>query len=117
MASNPYQPPRLDSFDEQPPAADLPLEDGVFTPQQRVDALLTNGVLFSVMWVLGVGSAFSLYLARRAHRTIVASDQRLSGIFWVWWCYVVGLLGVFMGMGLLLLMLALSTPVQRLLSG
>lgn len=120
MAQNPYQPPPLASFEEDgenSPAGALPLTDETLTQQQQVDALLGEAVLFSIMWVLGVGSGCAIHLARQAHRMIRQSDPPLWGLGWVWWCYGAGGLGLVFAAGLLLWLVILTTPVQRLLSG
>jgi len=120
MAQNPYQPPPLESFQEnrrQSPAAALPSDEDGLTPQQRVDVLLGDAVLFSITWVLGLGSACSIHLARQAHRMIRQTDPPLWGMPWVWWCYGVGGLGLVGAAALLLWLVTLTTPVQRLLSG
>ena len=64
--------------------------------QRYVNRLLNRGVIFSVFWVFGIGSFYSVYLAAKAHRLIRESAGKISGHKRVWWCYLWGGLGVFL---------------------
>ena len=62
--------------------------------QDYVDALLRRGVFFSIRWLMGIGSAIALYSGLKARRLINESSGTLLGTGKVWWCLVVGGLGV-----------------------
>jgi hypothetical protein len=61
--------------------------------QTRVNSMLRSGILFSVIWLAGLGSLFALYQGVRAIRAIRASDGALRGSGRAWWCIVVGTMG------------------------
>lgn len=90
---NPYQTPKA----VEEPAGRLPDgEDWLARENAQADVsrLLARGVVFSVIWVLGFGSAYSIYLAARAHRIILRFNGEVRGMFRVVWCYLFGGLGV-----------------------
>jgi len=62
--------------------------------QRSVNSLLGRGVLFSIVWLGGIGSIYSLILARRAKRMIELSEGHLKGMGRVCWCYILGWAGV-----------------------
>lgn len=62
--------------------------------QDKVDSLLRRGIIFSIVWLAGIGSLYSLICAVRAKKLIDGSGGKLAGIGRVWWCFVVGGLGV-----------------------
>jgi len=62
--------------------------------QSHVDKLLKRGVIFSILWLMGLGSAMSIMAAIKAKRLIKYSDATLTGMGRVWWCFVVGSLGI-----------------------
>jgi len=62
--------------------------------QARVDALLRRGMIFSILWLAGFGSAVAVVNALRARRLINASGGALLGMGRVWWCLIVGSIGV-----------------------
>ncbi|MDQ6827797.1 MAG: hypothetical protein M3081_02915 [Gemmatimonadota bacterium] len=62
--------------------------------QDRVDALLRRGVIFSILWLAGIGSAIAFVSGLRARRLIVASNGTLRGGGRVWWCLIVGGVGI-----------------------
>ena len=61
--------------------------------QQYINGRLNRAVVFSIIWLAGFGSLYSVYLAWSIHKQIVDSDGELGGMKRVWWCYVVGGLG------------------------
>lgn len=62
--------------------------------QQQINALLRRGVVFSVVWLMGVGSVIALISGLRAKRLIEESQGTATGLGRVWWCLVVGGLGI-----------------------
>ena len=62
--------------------------------QNRVDSMLRRGVTFSIMWLLGLGSALAIIQAIRARKIINQSNGEIVGMEKVWWCFIVGGLGV-----------------------
>jgi hypothetical protein len=62
--------------------------------QAEVNSLLRRGVVFSIIWLMGFGSVYALFLAWRAHRIMRTSDQKLRGNGKLVWCIAFGLLGV-----------------------
>ena len=69
--------------------------------QAYVDRLLSRGVIFSIFWVFGLGSFYSLFLAWKAHRIIRESEGRLYGLGSVLFCYILGGLGTSLFAGVL----------------
>jgi hypothetical protein len=65
------------------------------TTQGQIDSMLRKGVVYSIIWLMGVGSLISIVQAVRAKRLIDRSGGELVGMGKVCWCFIVG------GMGLL----------------
>ena len=53
-----------------------------------------RGLLLSILWLSGIGSVITVYNGLKARRIVRASDGRLRGGFTMWWCLVVGALGI-----------------------
>lgn len=64
--------------------------------QHYVNRVLSRAFIYSIIWVFGIGSFYSFYLAWKAHRIIRESNGRIEGLLGVWWCYL------FAGFGVLL---------------
>ncbi len=62
--------------------------------QLELDHLLRRGILFSILWLMGIGSAIAVYSGLKAKRAIGASGGVLQGSRRVWWCLIVGGLGI-----------------------
>ena len=62
--------------------------------QDQVNTMLRRGVIFSIIWLMGVGSAISIFMAVKAMRIINRSNGEIVGMGKVWWCFIVGGLGV-----------------------
>ena len=69
--------------------------------QSYVNRLLSRGVIFSIFWVFGLGSFYSLYIAWKAHRLIRDSRGLLYGMGSVWFCYILGGIGASLFAGVL----------------
>ena len=57
--------------------------------------MLRRGVIFSIFWLMGVGSLIAIIQAMKARKIIRQSSGEIRGSGKVWWCLIVG------GMGLL----------------
>jgi hypothetical protein len=94
MSENPYDSPRV--------AVEPPLDDRLTgrewlareNARAEVRRLLGRGVVFSIIWIAGFGSAFSIYCANKAHRIIRRHNGELPGMLRIYWCYLVGGFGV-----------------------
>ena len=62
--------------------------------REAVRRLLNRGVLFSILWLMGVGSAIALYCGLRARGIARASGGRVRGGAKMWWCLIVGTIGI-----------------------
>jgi len=62
--------------------------------QDRVDSMLRRAIVFSILWLMGIGSLISIVQAFRAKRIIDGSNGEVHGAGKVLWCFVVGGLGV-----------------------
>ena len=62
--------------------------------QFEVSRLLRRGVLFSILWLFGVGSLIAFVSALRARRLIRESNGTIEGMARVWWCLIVGGIGM-----------------------
>ena len=62
--------------------------------QRRVDTLLRRGILFSIIWAAGVGSIIAIVSAVKAKKLIEHSAGEASGMRRVWFCLILGGLGV-----------------------
>jgi len=62
--------------------------------QARVDGLLRRGMIFSILWLMGIGSAIAVISGVKAKRLIEESGGTVSGMKRVWWCLIVGGIGL-----------------------
>ena len=62
--------------------------------QSQVDAMLRRGVIFSIVWLMGVGSLIAVIQAIKARKIIQQSNGEIRGSGKVVWCLVVGGLGL-----------------------
>jgi hypothetical protein len=62
--------------------------------QRDIDRLLQRGVIFSLVWLMGIGSVIAVVSGLRAKRLIEQSNGAASGMGRVWWCLIVGGLGI-----------------------
>lgn len=73
--------------------------------QARVDRLLNKGILFSIFWLMGIGSIISVVSAAKANRMINANRGEVKGKARVWWCFVVGGFGIALWFPIIVLMI------------
>jgi hypothetical protein len=62
--------------------------------QPSIDRILRWGIVFSLLWLMGFGSAIAVFNGLRARRLVERSNGRFVGMGRVWWCLVVGGLGI-----------------------
>jgi hypothetical protein len=98
---NPYASPAVVS----PIEIDDEQQAEIDETQRYVNRLLSRAVIFSIIWVFGIGSFYSVYQAARAHRIIRESKGTIRGLTSVWWCYINGGFGVVLFTGVLLVMI------------
>jgi hypothetical protein len=78
--------------------------------QVQVRMLLRSGVLFSVLWLAGIGSLIALWRGLEAKRLIERADRPLEGMGAAWWCIIVGSLGILVWLPMWLLGAAAHAP-------
>ncbi len=69
-------------------------QDDLQIIQTRIDRLLRRGVIFSILWLMGIGSAIALYSAVKARRLIASADGQVTGTSKVWLCFILGGFGI-----------------------
>ncbi len=62
--------------------------------KQVVDELLKKGVWFSIFWLLGFGSFIAVKNGLKARKIINDSNSEMKSDGRVWWCFIVGGLGL-----------------------
>ena len=62
--------------------------------QDQIDKTLKWGIVFSIVWLMGLGSLLAILLGLKARKAINTSGGTLIGTGRVWWCLVVGGLGL-----------------------
>jgi hypothetical protein len=62
--------------------------------QREVNVLLKRGIIFSIVWLAGIGSLIAIMAGLKAKRLIAESKGAPRGMGGVWWCLVVGGVGV-----------------------
>jgi hypothetical protein len=62
--------------------------------QDQLDRNLRWGIVFSIVWLMGIGSLVALVLGFKARRAIKVSNGRLIGIGRTRFCLIVGGLGI-----------------------
>jgi hypothetical protein len=60
--------------------------------QRRVDDLLRWGVVFSIFWMMGIGSLIAVVCGMKAKQIVEGAGPRAPGR--VWWCLIVGGLSI-----------------------
>ena len=62
--------------------------------QIKVSKMLSNGFIFSIVGLVGIGSLISLILGLRAMKIIRQSEGKIVGAKLAWWCIIIGGLGM-----------------------
>jgi hypothetical protein len=65
--------------------------------QVRVSRMLSDGFMFSIVWLGGIGSLIALIKGLRAMKLIRQSNGQITGTNMAWWCIIVGAAGVVVG--------------------
>jgi 6-phosphogluconate dehydrogenase (decarboxylating) len=74
--------------------------------QGDLDRLLRWGIVFSIVWLAGVGSLFALLAGRKAQREIARSGGEMEGSGRARWCVIVGSIGLVIWIPILTIALA-----------
>jgi hypothetical protein len=61
--------------------------------QSQVDQSLKWGIIFSIIWLAGIGSFIALIKGLKARKAIAQSEGVLVGAGRAWWCIIAGGLG------------------------
>jgi len=62
--------------------------------QRQIDAVLRRGIIFSIVWLAGIGSVIAIFCGLRAKKLIAQLGTEASGTGRVWWCLIVGGVGL-----------------------
>lgn len=62
--------------------------------QDQIDRILKWGIVFSILWLAGIGSLFSIIVGLKTRKVINESNGALVGTGRAWWCLVAGGLGL-----------------------
>jgi len=73
--------------------------------QYYVNRVLWRGVFFSIVWLMGIGSFIAFRRGLKARKIIKQSQGRLQGWGKVWWCLIVGGLGLAFWGGIVVVMI------------
>ena len=58
--------------------------------QRQIDAVLRRGIIFSIIWLAGIGSIIAIFSGLKAKKLIAQLGVEASGMGRVWWCLIVG---------------------------
>jgi hypothetical protein len=70
------------------------INNEVYQKQDVVNSLLYWGVVFSILWLAGIGSLIAIILGVKANKIIRESNGDILGSGRVWWCLIAGGLGM-----------------------
>ncbi len=76
--------------------------------QNQIDAMLRRGIIFSIFWLMGVGSLIAVIQAMKARKIIRQSNGEIRGSGKVMWCFIVGGAGLLFW-GYVILMVVIKT--------
>jgi len=62
--------------------------------QREIDAILRRGIVFSIVWLAGIGSLISILSGLKARKLIAQLGDEAFGTGRVWWCLIIGGLGL-----------------------
>jgi hypothetical protein len=72
---------------------ELPVRE-MHDAQEHVKSLVKWGVVFSIVWLAGIGSLVALVLGSKARNIIKQSNTTIKGMGGVWWCLILGAFGI-----------------------
>jgi hypothetical protein len=58
--------------------------------QDQIDRSLKWGIVFSIFWLVGLGSLYAFIQGLRARNAIARSEGNLIGTGKAWWCIIAG---------------------------
>lgn len=62
--------------------------------QRQIDAVLRRGMIFSIVWLAGIGSVIAILSGLKAKKLIAQLGAEASGMGRVWWCLIIGSVGL-----------------------
>ena len=62
--------------------------------QRQIDAVLRRGIIFSIVWLAGIGSIIAIFSGLKAKKLIAQLGVEGAGMGRVWWCLIVGGVGL-----------------------
>jgi len=62
--------------------------------QREIDSILLRGIIFSLVWLAGIGSAIAIYSGLKAKKMIAQLGPEAKGTGRAWWCIIAGGLGL-----------------------
>jgi membrane protein YqaA with SNARE-associated domain len=62
--------------------------------QREIDSILLRGIIFSLVWLAGIGSAIAIYSGLKAKKLITRLGPEAKGMGRAWWCIIAGGLGL-----------------------
>jgi hypothetical protein len=78
--------------------------------QSDVNSMLRRGILFSIFWLMGVGSFIAIVQGIKARKIIRQSNGEIKGMGKVMWCFIVGGAGLlFWGFVILMVIIKRAT--------
>jgi hypothetical protein len=78
--------------------------------QNEVNSMLRRGILFSIVWLMGVGSLIAVVQGIKARKIIRQSNGEIKGMGQVIWCFIVGGAGLlFWGFVILMVIITKTT--------
>jgi hypothetical protein len=78
--------------------------------QGEVNSILRRGIFYSIFWLMGVGSVIAIIQGVKAQKIIRQSSGEVKGIGKVWWCFIIGGIGIlFWGFVVLMVIIKRAT--------
>jgi hypothetical protein len=62
--------------------------------QREINRLLRSGVMWSILWLMGVGSLIALLRGLEARRLLLTATRPMQGVGGAWWCIISGTIGL-----------------------
>lgn len=66
----------------------------IVNPQIEVDRLVNRGIIFGMIWIMGIGSVIAITSGFQAHKLIRESGNILVGKKKVAKCFIIGIAGL-----------------------